>query len=418
MGTNHQSLLKMVEEYREEMVNFLKEIVRVPAICPDYGGSGELSKAKKIMKLVEGWGFDRIIEIYSEDNRAEGKVRPNIAFLYGNNEKRVWLISHMDVVQPGDLSKWTVTPPFEPIVKDGKVYGRGTEDNGQSLVSSLFAAKALIESKIDLKRSLGILLVSDEECGSNYGLEYVTKTAPDLIRSSDLVVVPDGGKSDGLFIEVAEKSILWLKFVVVGKQVHASTPNKGFNAHRVGVQLASNLDRILKNKYYLQDPLFDPPESTFELTMGHSSSNSPNIIPGKYEFILDSRILPSYQIDEVLQTVRNIIKYIEEINEQDVGGEKYPKIQIDVLQRSEAPPPTPLNSEVVEVLKKSIITVRGAEPKIGGIGGGTVAAILRKKGIPAAVWSTIEETAHQPNEYAVVENMVTDAKVFSLLPLL
>jgi len=418
MDPDFQEVLRRVESFREEMIEFLKGIVEIPAVCPDYGGSGELKKAEKIRRLVDGWGFDQVIEINAPDERAEGGVRPNIALLYGKGEKRVWLISHMDVVPPGDLSKWTVTDPFKPVLKEGKVYGRGSEDNGQSLVSSLFAARALMEAGGDLKRSIGILLVSDEECGSKYGLEYVVSKAPNLIKKEDLVVVPDGGMPDGLFIEVAEKSILWLKFIIEGKQTHASTPNKGYNAHRIGALLASNLDRILRNKYFSQDPLFDPPESTFELTMASSSSQSPNIIPGRFEFVLDSRILPVYSIEDVMQTINSVVSFIREMNEQKLGEEIYPKIEVIVLQRSDAPAPTPSDSEVVEALKKSIRIVRGAEPRVGGIGGGTVAAILRKRGIPAAVWSTIDETAHQPNEYAVVENMVADAKVFSLLPIL
>jgi len=182
MDPDFQEVLRRVESFREEMIEFLKGIVEIPAVCPDYGGSGELKKAEKIRRLVDGWGFDQVIEINAPDERAEGGVRPNIALLYGKGEKRVWLISHMDVVPPGDLSKWTVTDPFKPVLKEGKVYGRGSEDNGQSLVSSLFAARALMEAGGDLKRSIGILLVSDEECGSKYGLEYVVSKAPNLIK--------------------------------------------------------------------------------------------------------------------------------------------------------------------------------------------------------------------------------------------
>ncbi len=55
------------------------------------------------------------------------------------------------------------------------------------------------------------------------------------------------------------------------------------------------------------------------------------------------------------------------------------------------------------------------QPKVGGIGGGTCAAFFRREGMPAVVWSTIDETAHQPNEYANVANLVNDAKVFASL---
>ncbi|MEM1720031.1 MAG: M20/M25/M40 family metallo-hydrolase, partial [Desulfurococcaceae archaeon] len=55
------------------------------------------------------------------------------------------------------------------------------------------------------------------------------------------------------------------------------------------------------------------------------------------------------------------------------------------------------------------------EPKVGGIGGGTVAAFFRRIGIPAAVWSTVDETAHSPNEYCIIGNLVADAKVMAYL---
>jgi succinyl-diaminopimelate desuccinylase len=72
-------------------------------------------------------------------------------------------------------------------------------------------------------------------------------------------------------------------------------------------------------------------------------------------------------------------------------------------------------SEIVVLLKKAVLQARGLEATVGGIGGGTCAAFFRKQGIRAVVWSTIDEVAHQPDEYARVVNMVADAKVFALL---
>jgi succinyl-diaminopimelate desuccinylase len=59
--------------------------------------------------------------------------------------------------------------------------------------------------------------------------------------------------------------------------------------------------------------------------------------------------------------------------------------------------------------------LRGVKPRVGGIGGGTVAAFFRRMGIPAAVWSTIDDVAHMPNEYAKIDNMISDAKVMAYL---
>jgi succinyl-diaminopimelate desuccinylase len=67
------------------------------------------------------------------------------------------------------------------------------------------------------------------------------------------------------------------------------------------------------------------------------------------------------------------------------------------------------------MLTEAIKKLRGVEPKVGGIGGGTCAAFFRKIDVPAVVWSTIDETAHQPNEYTKIENIVNDTKVYAFL---
>jgi len=67
------------------------------------------------------------------------------------------------------------------------------------------------------------------------------------------------------------------------------------------------------------------------------------------------------------------------------------------------------------MLKEAIRKTRRIEPKVGGIGGGTCAAYFRDINVPAVVWSTIDEMAHQPNEYAKIENIVNDAKIFAYL---
>jgi succinyl-diaminopimelate desuccinylase len=69
----------------------------------------------------------------------------------------------------------------------------------------------------------------------------------------------------------------------------------------------------------------------------------------------------------------------------------------------------------VKRLAKAIETVRGVKPKPVGIGGGTCANPFRREGIEAAVWSTVYETAHDANEYCVISDLVSDAKVYALL---
>jgi succinyl-diaminopimelate desuccinylase len=91
------------------------------------------------------------------------------------------------------------------------------------------------------------------------------------------------------------------------------------------------------------------------------------------------------------------------------------KIEVEVVRKSVAPKPTDVNSKIVAMLKEAIEKVRRIKPKVGGIGGGTCAAFFRRIEVPAVVWSTIDELAHQPDEYAKIENLINDAKVFAFI---
>jgi len=409
-----------VERLQDEMVKTLMELIKIPAISPDYGYEGEYDKAQKLLETIKEWPFDRVEVYNAPDERAKNGVRPSILAYYygqdGDKSPRIWILTHLDVVPPGD--GWTVTEPFKPLVRDGKVYGRGSEDNGQSLVASLYAVRALMNLGIRPKRSVILAFVSDEETGSKYGVEWLLKEHPELFRKDDLVLVPDGGNPDGTFIEVAEKSILWMKVRVKGRQVHASMPDKGLNAHRVALDLAYHLDRLLHERYNARDDLFDPPESTFEPTMVKNPAGSPNIAPGEHEVVFDCRILPGYRIDDVLGDAKALVDEVKARYRKEFDGEVLPEVEFEVLQRLDAPEPTPKDSEIVKLLREALRKLRGREAIVGGIGGGTFAAYFRRLGIPAVVWATLDETAHQPDEYARIDNMVEDAKVMAALALL
>jgi succinyl-diaminopimelate desuccinylase len=402
-----QEIFSEIDNQKDEMTQALMELIRVPAIAPQNDGEGELKKSEKLMQILKRIGFDEIEHCDAEDERVQSKVRPNIiAYYHGENtEERLWIITHMDVVPQGEESMWTVTKPFEPVVKEGRIYGRGSEDNGQSLISSVFAVIALKKLSIKPKRTVVLAFVADEEQGSTYGIQHLIKQG--LFRKDDLIIVPDGGNEKGDFIEVAEKSVLWFRIRTIGKQIHASRPGKGLNANRVGMEYALALDELLHEKYPLRDGYFDPPESTFEPTKKEKNVDAVNIVPGEDVVHFDCRVLPSYDLEEMLTSVKKLAEQFE----TKTGA----KIKIEVLQKSVAPKPTNVNSKIVVMLKKAVKAVRRVEPKVGGIGGGTCAAFFRKIDVPAVVWSTIDEMAHQPNEYARIENLVNDAKVFALL---
>ncbi|HBT50622.1 MAG TPA: diaminopimelate aminotransferase, partial [Petrotoga sp.] len=91
------------------------------------------------------------------------------------------------------------------------------------------------------------------------------------------------------------------------------------------------------------------------------------------------------------------------------------KIEIEGEHIENSTKPTSKEHPCVEILKQSIKELRNIQAKVGGIGGGTCAAIVRGAGFPAVVWSTIDGTAHQPNEYVKIDNLIKDTKVFAYL---
>ena len=321
--------------------------------------------------------------------------------LGAKSSEAFWVMSHLDVVPPGDLSKWS-TDPYVLVEKNGKIYGRGTEDNQQGLVSSVFAALALLANGIVPPKAVKLLFAADEENGSTYGIQYLLREQAGLFGPKDVFVVPDGGKSDSTMIEVAEKGLLWLKFTTEGKQVHASMPHLGKNAFLAGSDLAVRLALELKRTFPGTDPLFSPPESTFSPTKKEPNVPNVNTIPGLDVFYLDSRVLPSIKLDEVLAVIDRVMREVE----RDHGV----KITRDTIQRSESPA-TSADCALVKALTASVKRVYGTNARPVGIGGGTVGAFLRKQGRDTVVWSTLEDMAHQPNESCVVDYMVKDSMV-------
>jgi succinyl-diaminopimelate desuccinylase len=402
---NLNTVFTKIESYKDQMIQMQGKLTEIPAIAPESGGKGEWEKAKLIKSYMMEIGFDKIEEYNCPDPRTAEGTRPNlVGIIYGKDRsKTIWVMSHIDVVPEGDRSKWN-SDPFKIKVEGDKVFGRGTEDNQQAIVTSLYSIKALRDLNITPKYNIGVIIVSDEETGSKYGIDYVVKNATNIFTKKDLIIVPDAGDEKGEMIEVAEKGILWVKFTTKGKQTHGSTPGKGINAHRAAAALIMKLNNLYKDFGY-KDKVFDPAISTFEPTKKENNIPNINTVPGEDIFYADCRILPKYSIDSVLKKMKSYCKEIEK---------KYKvKISMDIPQRADAAPATPVDAEVVLALKKAVKTVLKINGKPMGIGGGTVAAFFRKAGYHAVCWTRLDDTLHGPNEFCKISNLLGDAKVFA-----
>ncbi|PKN06705.1 MAG: diaminopimelate aminotransferase [Deltaproteobacteria bacterium HGW-Deltaproteobacteria-8] len=395
-------LAALDKDGREVVVALHRTLAAIPSSGPESGGPGESKKAAAVLAWLRELGLGDVQRVDLPDARVPSGVRPNFALvLPGRDTSRtLWIISHLDTVPPGDRKAWT-GDPYTLRVQGDLMYGRGAEDDHQGIVSGLLLARALVGTRLVPPLNLGLLFVSDEEVDDT-GINHVLKTRPDLLRPTDLILIPDGGTPDARTVILSEKKLLWLKFTVLGKQGHGSEPDKAVNTLTAAADLIMRL-RGLYNDFPAQDPKFDPPASTFEATKLAAGVESVNMIPGQTVFYMDMRLLPTVPASAVRERVRQQADAVE--HESGV------RVRVEVESDSVSAPETPADAEVALRLFRAIRAEYGVEPTARGMGGRTFASDLRAHGLPCAVWMTATGTWHQPDERSSISNNLRDARV-------
>lgn len=403
------SLLHWLAARQDRVVALQGDLTAFRALGPENGGQGELDKALYIEACLRACGVEDIRRLDAPDPRVPSGVRPNVvARIPGRSSRTLWLFAHMDVVPPGDPTLWH-SDPWQVVRQGDRLVGRGVEDNQQGLVSMLLLAEALHACGVTPGCSLGLVFMADEECGNDYGLAHVLGRHAALpeeqrfLRDDDLYIVPDSGSPTGADIEVAEKCLCWLKVEINGVQCHASTPHKGRNAFVAGADAVLACMELHKD-FPRRDTLFDPPCSTFVPSRHDANVPSVNILPGHDRFYVDCRLLPGVEAEQVLDAARRRLDAVAARHGVDIT------VAIEHCQRASA---TAVDSPVVAALGRAVAAVYQVEARPVGIGGATVAALLRRQGLPAAVWSCIDSTCHQPDEHSSITATLKDAQVFA-----
>ncbi len=159
-----EQITAWVDAHREELVEDVKRLVRIPS---DKGpaeagmpfGQGPSAALHSALELASSYGF--------HTTNYDGYV--GTVDLQSENDHHLDILSHLDCVPVAD--GWTVTQPFDPIVVDGKLYGRGTSDDKGPCIAALYAARCVQELGIPLKHNVRLIWGCDEECGSS-DIEY------------------------------------------------------------------------------------------------------------------------------------------------------------------------------------------------------------------------------------------------------
>ncbi|MFH0962553.1 MAG: ArgE/DapE family deacylase [Planctomycetota bacterium] len=323
--------------------------------------------------------------------------RTNVLASFGPQTPRLLVAAHLDVVPPGD--GWT-TDPFEPVVREGKVFGRGASDNKGVAAALLTVLPFLLERSSSLSAGAIFAFVADEERGSVLGMEYLASRS--LFDCVAAAAIPDSPHNlDTIFI--SEKGLLVLDIAAHGRAAHGSTPELGSNAILHLFALLRRFDEL--DIARARHPLHSPATWNLGTIEG---GEAPNIVPAKCVAQVDFRYLPNQSADQILSQVRALAA--------DVARTR-PGASFEVSVANSLPPASVTGSSpIVRALSGAVRAVLGKAPAVEGMSGTTVSKQLIARGIPAVAFGPGDpNVSHTADEYIRVSELLSFASVLGLL---
>jgi len=402
-------VLRKVDEYFDWGVELLKKMVSIPTVNPPGERYDEF--VNRVSEELQEFAEVEIVEVprsFVAEKRPELADYPRYILMarVGGREPVLEINGHYDVVPPGD--GWS-RDPFMPVVENGKLYGRGAVDMKGGIAAAALALRAIAESGAELGGCLELLLVPDEEIGGETGTGYALEAG--LIRPS-WVIIAEPSSIDTLWI--GHRGAVWLYVEVLGKQAHASSPWLGENAFtkaaRLVVALEEELQKLYssrKSRYEYDDPRAAHPTATIGgETYGGAKIN---IVPGRFRFSIDRRLIVEEKPEEVERELRTII----ESKAREIGC----RVKIETAHRmppSITDPQNPLVKTGIEAIK----TIAKIEPRAVVCSGGLDMWYYTTRGVPTITYGPgPEEQAHKPDEYVDLQQLKTAAKIYTYIAL-
>jgi acetylornithine deacetylase/succinyl-diaminopimelate desuccinylase-like protein len=439
-----------IDAHREDALAALVDLVRQPSISAQNIGVRECAQLLAGM-LTEYRIPARLIETPTQPVVYGSLARDPAAFT-------LMCYGHYDVQPPEPLDLWQ-SPPFEPDVRGGRIYGRGVGDNKGQLLAHVLAARAWLEAAERLPINVKFVFEGEEESGSPslgiFAAEHREMLAADLVYISDGGLHPSGRP----IISLGNRGMLGLTLIAEGADRDNHSGNKGGVAPNpvwMLVHLLSTMvdrrGRVLIDGFYdtvrpvgpveeriLASLDFDP--KTFAATMGvppleidgptywrrimlepyvniqgfasgYVGPGSKTIIPARAECRIDVRLVVDQRIGDIFEKVRRHVATVD------------PRVRVEAREsRTMEATRTRPDHPAVAVIAAAIKAYRGVEPAINLASGGS---------LPNAVWPDVlgidhidvpyanaDENNHSPNENLSLERFVdgihVSAQVFQTL---
>jgi succinyl-diaminopimelate desuccinylase len=324
----------------DRLVALTKDLVAIPSENPP---GNEAEVARYIAQFFEGRGMHPTIA-----EKTPG--RPNvIVHLQGVGKKPTLLLTgHTDVVPAG--SGWS-TDPYQPVAKDGKIFGRGTCDMKGGLACILHVMELLQKHNVPLSGDLVCAFTVAEETGGAEGAEFVVE---ERLVQADMGVLLEPSDFE---LVLAEEGVLWVRLTTRGTTTH--TLNAA-TAHNAVEHMTLILAALMKQRSAILscgDRGGDEPILSVNTIQG---GDKPNVIPGECQATIDIRIPPECDLSMESAQARFsdvLTRQKEAIPGLDVD------VQFDVVARAFH---QPRDAEIVGILADCAEEVLGVHPEIVG----------------------------------------------------
>jgi acetylornithine deacetylase len=357
------------------VLHTLADLVRINSVNSSYeGGPGEGEVAAYVRRFFEARGMETW-----EQEVFPG--RPNVlARLPGRNpERRVVLEAHTDTVSV----KGMTIPPFEPLIRDGRMYGRGSCDTKAGLATMMHAMAALKEEGVVPPCEVLLAAAVDEE----YSYRGVVRLCEGLKADAAIVAEPTE-----LRAVIATKGVLRCRIVVHGRSAHSSKPHLGVNAITHMARVIAAIEEDNARLAGIQHPLVGCGTCNVGVISGGVQVN---FVPDRCMIEIDRRLLPGDRAEDAVAHYRRLLSGIEGIRAE---------VEEPLLLVDEALD-TPADSDVVRTAMQ-VLRELGLNAEPCGVPFGCDASKLSRAGVPSIVFGPGSiDRAHTADEYIEVDQV-------------
>jgi succinyl-diaminopimelate desuccinylase len=339
------------------VVDLFMKLLSFESITPDDAGS---------LAYIENY-----LEGYEATYVNKEGVKNLFLTKYFGEGPHLCFAGHVDVVPAGD--GWE-TNPFVPVIKEGNIYARGTQD----MKSGVAAFVQVLKESKEFKGRLSLLLTSDEEGDAKYGtvimLEHLKKVG--LLPDFCVVAEPTCEEQFGDAIKIGRRGSINGYLTIEGKQGHAAYPEKAINPVH---QIAPILDKIAGVNLDHGDENFAP--SKMVITDIRGGMEVTNVTPGSLKLMFNVRNSTKTTQEDIRIHIDSLLKDLKYTLELTQGS--YPFV-------------TKRDSKIVQKLSSSIETVTGIKTKFSTAGGTSDARFMGAYGIDVVEFGVINDTIHAP----------------------